>query len=85
MVTCCALTPLISGEYGMFDNHAAALLLCAVVVGEPFHFRYWLAQCAVYLLVMLLEKLCVGPLILFDFWSKVSGMYRLLAMCKWNS
>lgn len=43
-----------------------------ILTGDPFHFRYWLAQCAIYLLVMLVEKVCVGPLILFDFWSKVS-------------
>lgn len=42
--------------------------------GEPFQFRYWLAQCAVYLLVMLVEKICVGPLILFNFWSKVEAV-----------
>ena len=41
------------------------------IIGEPFQFRYWLAQCAVYLLVMLVEKICVGPLILFNFWKKV--------------
>ena len=39
--------------------------------GTPFRFRYWIAQCGVYLLVMLLEKLLVGPLVLFNFWKKV--------------
>lgn len=43
-----------------------------LITGEPFQFRYWLTQCAVYLLVMLVEKIIVGPLILFNFWNKVS-------------
>lgn len=42
--------------------------------GEPFQFHYWLAQCVIYLLVMLIEKVCVGPLILFNFWSKVEAV-----------
>ncbi len=39
--------------------------------GTPFKCHYWLAQCGVYLAVMLVEKLIVGPLIIFDFWNKV--------------
>ncbi len=39
--------------------------------GTPFKCHYWLAQCGVYLAVMFLEKLIVGPLIVFDFWNKV--------------
>ena len=41
-------------------------------IGDPFKFHYWLAQCAVYLTVMLIEKVIVGPLVFFDFWKKVS-------------
>jgi hypothetical protein len=41
------------------------------VYGNPFKVHYWLAQTAVYLAVMLLEKLIVGPLIAFSFWKKV--------------
>ena len=43
-------------------------MLCA---GEPFKFHYWFAQCFVYLAVMLIEKVIVGPLVFFDFWKKV--------------
>lgn len=40
--------------------------------GDPFQLHYWLAQCGVYLAVMLVEKLIVGPLIAFHFWSEVA-------------
>ena len=46
--------------------------VCYVFAGDPFKFHYWLAQCAVYLTVMLIEKVIVGPLVFFDFWKKVS-------------
>ena len=43
-----------------------------VFIGDPFKFHYWLAQCAVFLTVTLIEKVIVGPLVFFDFWKKVS-------------
>lgn len=46
------------------------------LTGSPFKFHYWLAQTAVYLAVMLLEKLMVGPLVAFPFWSKVRLLYN---------
>lgn len=52
----------------MEDDHD----MCMCFSGDPFHFQYWLAQCAVYLVVTFIEKLCVGPLIFFKFWTKVS-------------
>ncbi len=72
-VTHYRITALISGEYGM--KHWLTVIIIIVTLlclGDPFQFRYWLAQCAVYLVVMLLEKIFVGPLILFRFWTKVS-------------
>ena len=42
-----------------------------VVTGEPFRIKYWLAQCGVYLAVMLVEKLVTGPVAALSFWSKV--------------
>ncbi len=56
--------------------------------GTPFKCHYWLAQCGVYLAVMLVEKLIVGPLIIFDFWNKVgdatfgkcAAMYRSMSL-----
>ncbi len=41
-------------------------------VGDPFRFHYWVLQCGVYLLVMVVEKVCVGPLTIFHFWNNVS-------------
>lgn len=40
--------------------------------GTPFKPTYWLAQCGVYLVVMLAEKLVVGPLVVLPFWKIVS-------------
>lgn len=37
----------------------------------PFRPHYWLAQCSVYLVVMLVMKLIVGPLVAFKFWKEV--------------
>lgn len=71
VVACNSITPLFSGEYGIGCYIFYQLNSDQPTTGEPFQFRYWLAQCAVYLLVMLVEKICVGPLILFNFWSKV--------------
>jgi len=39
--------------------------------GVPFRPHYWLAQCSVYLVVMLVMKLIVGPLVAFKFWKEV--------------
>lgn len=39
--------------------------------GTPFKLTYWLAQCGVYLAVMLAEKLVVGPLVMLPFWKIV--------------
>lgn len=47
-------------------------------IGNPFKVQYWLAQTAVYLAVMLLEKLMVGPLVAFPFWSKVRLLHSLV-------
>ena len=68
-----SIAPLISGEYGNKMQSYIIMMMTfpSSCAGEPFQFRYWLAQCAVYLLVMLVEKICVGPLILFNFWNKV--------------
>ena len=41
------------------------------IVGTPFKIHYWLAQTSVYLAVIFLEKLIVGPLVAFSFWKKV--------------
>ena len=46
--------------------------LCVLSLGDPFKVQYWLAQLLVYLTVMLLEKLMVGPLVAVPFWEKVS-------------
>ena len=54
-----------------YNAHLIQYHLHCFVVGTPFKFHYWLAQCGVYLAVMFIEKLIVGPLILFDFWNKV--------------
>lgn len=51
--------------------------------GDPFHLRYWMAQCGIYLLIMLVEKICIGPLILFSFWSKVSVILYAV-YCMWS-
>ena len=74
-----SITPLTSGEYGEDAAHGSPLgtFYFLFYAGEPFQFHYWLAQCVIYLLVMLIEKVCVGPLILFNFWSKV--MYYMTA------
>ena len=42
-----------------------------VTAGKPFRPHYWLAQCSVYLVVMLVMKLIVGPLVAFKFWKEV--------------
>ena len=39
--------------------------------GEPFRLHYWLAQLSVYMIVMLVMKLIVGPLVAFNFWKEV--------------
>lgn len=51
------------------------LLFVCFITGSPFKLHYWLAQCGVYLMVMFMAKLIVGPLILFDFWKEVSLQY----------
>jgi hypothetical protein len=57
------------------------VLVCIhVFVGDPFKFHYWLAQCGVYLAVMLIEKVIVGPLVFFDFWKKV-GLIVWVGVC----
>ena len=48
------------------------LLFVSLFVGDPFRCHYWLLQCLVYLLVMFVEKLLIGPLVLFSFWKEVS-------------
>lgn len=74
------ITPLRSGVYGA---SAAPPIACALPLplltllphflpGTPFKLHYWLAQTLVYLVVMLLEKLMVGPLIAFKFWKEVT-------------
>lgn len=47
-------------------------------VGEPFRLHYWLAQLIVYLVVMLVMKLIVGPLVAFNFWKEVHTPYLAL-------
>ena len=51
-------------------------LLLLLLPGTPFKLHYWLAQTLVYLVVMLLEKLMVGPLIAFKFWKEVTCTQR---------
>ena len=41
------------------------------LLGEPFKVSYWLAQCTIVLLVMLIMKLIIGPMVVFRFWKKV--------------
>ena len=42
--------------------------------GEPFRLHYWLAQLSVYMIVMLVMKLIVGPLVAFNFWKEVDKL-----------
>ena len=69
------ITPLRSGEYGMFHLpftlHLDFSVCICVTAGKPFRPHYWLAQCSVYLVVMLVMKLIVGPLVAFKFWKEV--------------
>lgn len=39
--------------------------------GKPFKPHYWLAQCIVVVIVMLIMKLLIGPLVIFKFWKEV--------------
>ena len=85
LVSAFDLSPLRSGVYGKIrvlscmHNVAPCVFLytaitspsAALPAGSPFKLHYWLAQTGVYLAVMLLEKLMVGPLIAFSFWRKV--------------
>ncbi len=60
------------------------MVLVCVFVGDPFKFHYWLAQCGVYLAVMLIEKVIVGPLVFFDFWKKVRLIVCVcVCVCGW--
>ena len=70
------ITPLRSGEYGVCDRVCASCVSCDGVcfcscAGEPFRLHYWLAQLSVYMIVMLVMKLIVGPLVAFNFWKEV--------------
>lgn len=72
------LSPLRSGVYGKLL--CVCVFTCCkrcILAGTPFKLHYWLAQTAVYLAVMLLEKLMVGPLVAFPFWSKVRLLHSL--------
>lgn len=74
VVSRCKFSPLVSGEYGKPKYSIMELgsqVLQCPFTGDPFKFHYWLAQCFVYLVVMLIEKVIVGPLVFFDFWKKV--------------
>ncbi|XP_065193518.1 store-operated calcium entry regulator STIMATE-like [Sycon ciliatum] len=42
--------------------------------GEPFQWRYWLIQCGVYVLAMLIEKGCVLGFVQAGFWRKVADV-----------
>lgn len=55
---------LVGGAF--ISDHAHISLL-----GVPFRCNYWLAQCGVILMVMLVMKLIIGPLAVFHFWTKV--------------
>ena len=55
-----------------------------VVTGEPFRIKYWLAQCGVYLAVMLVEKLVTGPVAALSFWSKVCVLCVCLSCCVYS-
>lgn len=50
------------------------------IVGTPFRLHYWLAQTCVYLAVMFLEKLIIGPLVAFSFWKRVGLLILALIM-----
>ena len=71
------ITPLRSGEYGACDHVCVCHVYCVMVyvfachAGEPFRLHYWLAQLSVYMIVMLVMKLIVGPLVAFNFWKEV--------------
>jgi hypothetical protein len=55
-------------------NHWNIVPLKTGEYGTPFHVQYWMAQCGVVILVMLIMKLIVGPLVIFDFWEKVTDV-----------
>ncbi|XP_003384959.1 PREDICTED: store-operated calcium entry regulator STIMATE-like isoform X2 [Amphimedon queenslandica] len=52
-------------------NHFNFTPLKSGEYGVPFRCNYWLAQCGVVLLVMLVMKLVIGPMAVFHFWTKV--------------
>lgn len=72
------ITALKSGEYGEWGGVALGRGLdvstCTHThthTGEPFKPHYWLGQLVVYMSVMLVMKLMVGPMVAFRFWKKV--------------
>ena len=77
------ITALKSGEYGELVLQpicTSTRLVCLPCTGEPFQPGYWLGQLVVYMAVMLVMKLSVGPLAAFKFWKKVIS-HALMYCC----
>ena len=49
-------------------------------VGNPPQCNAWIGQCGLYILVMIIEKLLMTLLVLFDFWRDVSCVYDVLVV-----
>ena len=48
------------------------------ILGNSSPCSAWLSQCAVYIVIVLLEKILMTLLVLFDFWKDVSEIYMCI-------
>jgi len=57
-------------DFGVHFADISAFWLC-VLTGKPPSVNAWLAQCCLYVLLMVVVKICITVLIQFDFWDDV--------------
>jgi len=57
-------------DFGVHLVDISTFWLC-VLTGKPPSVNAWLAQCCLYVLLMVIVKICITVLIQFDFWDDV--------------
>jgi len=64
------------GEYGtnFICSSNFVLLNLNILLGKPPSSKAWLAQCGVYIALMVVEKILITLLVQFEFWEKVSHL-----------